>query len=155
MYSIDSAGVSVSGTTSFLGNIAHGGGGAMFISSPDTFVVNGSSFVQNTASFGGAVAVTSSEQNQRTFEGCSFEENQASDGGALYFFTSAGLDLVRSSVFHGNYAGKWINFRHQESGRRLCSNAIDDCQEPCKVGVVLSGQIFCSDSQCSSIDQQP
>lgn len=61
----------------------------------------------NTASFGGAVALTSGVDTSRTFEDCTFEQNQASDGAGLYSFTSAGVDVIYSSVFRRNYAGKW------------------------------------------------
>lgn len=114
VYSADSLFLNISGTTSFIGNLAQSGGGAMSISSPEQLWVRGTSFVSNTASFGGAIALNSGVDASRTFEECTFEENMASDGGALYLYTSAGQDVVLGSVFLRNYAGEWA------PKRKLC-----------------------------------
>lgn len=102
----------------FTDNAAITSGGAIWISYPVKFLVNGSTFASNAAQFGGAVALLAGDDEEGTkFEGCTFEGNNATDGGALYLYSSQ-WETIRSSTFRGNYAGKETARRGKEREAR-------------------------------------
>lgn len=103
--------VSVSKSAAFVDNTASGSGGALYCVTCD-IKLNGVDFHSNTASFGGAVALVSSGSDpDQAGDGlpskvinCTFESNAATDGGG--FYSVAGFDTIKDSVFRGNFAGE-------------------------------------------------
>lgn len=95
----------------------------MWMSAPTAHNIYGSIFVSNVAEFGGAVWLTSTENISREFEECLFEGNEATDGGALYFYTSAGTDIISSSAFSYNHAGD----KFLDSANICCISCVDRC----------------------------
>lgn len=97
----------------FVGNTSSTTGGAVYLASPLSYVVDGGSFnftnclfEGNKAGYGGAIA--QSGNNHAVFvNNCIFKENSASTwngGGAIYVGSSCKGTDVKNSIFNGNTA---------------------------------------------------
>lgn len=103
--------IQVLGPNSFSKNTAKFYGGAISLSDPVKFNINGARFESNSGASGGAVSVKSTEGTTGGFADCWFDSNDASNGGALHLSTgytgeSENRRFVGDSVFVNNVAGE-------------------------------------------------
>ena len=78
----------------------------MHLENSEMLQVSSVAFEANEAVAGGAIYTTAVENTPSKLRSCVFQENHAVDGGAVFFSADRADEVVTSSVFRDNLAGK-------------------------------------------------
>ena len=106
IYSPQNVDVSTTIGKYFVNNAAIVDAGAVHVTGPNDFNMNGVKFTSNKAVSGGAVKFESTEKSYGEFNYCQFYDNSAFLGGGMYLDSGGGNVSVHQSEFRNNIAGE-------------------------------------------------
>ena len=139
---------------SFVGNMAHAGGGGVYMSysGADPSTITDSTFESNTAETGGGACMTHLTTSGNTWRG-----NTATNGGAIYAYTQRDKLNLRGDAFYANAAAQFggaIGWGPTLSGQALIFGTGADANLPnegASAGTnvkLVDGDVSCSFSTC-------
>ena len=101
---VDRSNLRISGSSSFIGNSAHWGGGVYVQKNSNVNIRGNTTFIGNSAEYGGGVH-TGSNSNVKIMGNTSFSRNSASTcGGGVYTESNSNVEIMGYTSFSGNSA---------------------------------------------------